>query len=286
AQEIRMVEDDPDYCLYYGLMKSLFSHNPMRDSVAGTVESISEITAGTLYDCHKVFYNPSNMALCVVGDVNPDEVVSAARKILPKEAGPVPDRDYGEPEKPQPNATGFYKDMEVSLPIFLAGCKVKPAPHGPETLRMFLVSSIALDVLAGHSSPLYLRLYEEGLVNSDFSASFDCAASAAYFMFGGEARDPKLVYDEVLKEITRLRGSGPDPELFRRIKKAAVGGAVRAFNSFESLCVNITEGHFRGYDPFEITELLDKISEQDITEFYRSCLLPENMAISVITPLE
>jgi predicted Zn-dependent peptidase len=75
GQEIRMTEDSPDFAVYMGLMKSLYAVNPLRDSVAGTVESISHITAQTLYDCHKVFYNPSNMALCVVGDVDPARIL-------------------------------------------------------------------------------------------------------------------------------------------------------------------------------------------------------------------
>jgi predicted Zn-dependent peptidase len=47
GQEIRMTEDDPDYAVYYGLMKALYKHNPLRDSVAGTVESIAQITTDT-----------------------------------------------------------------------------------------------------------------------------------------------------------------------------------------------------------------------------------------------
>ncbi|MCL2227194.1 MAG: insulinase family protein [Oscillospiraceae bacterium] len=286
AQEILMVEDDPDYCLYYGLMKSLFSSNPMRDSVAGTVESISGITPDTLYDCHKVFYNPKNMALSIVGDVEPSEVAAISQKILPTEAGEVPERDYGAAESPKPIAHSFTKEMEVSLPIFLAGCKVRPAPQGPESLQLELVSALALDILAGHSSPLYIRLYGQGIVNSDFAASFDSSAGAAYAMFGGEAREPERVFDEVTKEIKRLSDSGPDPELFRRIKKAALGASIRAFNSFESISGNIVGGHFRGYDPFDAPEFLARITESDITEFYRNSLITDNMAISVITPPE
>ena len=286
AQEIKMVEDDPDYCLYYGLMKSLFSHNPMRDSVAGTVESISEITSDTLYNCHKVFYNPSNMVLCAVGDVDPQEIINIASKILPREAGEVPERDYGKTEKLEPEATGFYKDMEVSLPIFLAGCKIEDAARGKESLKRSLVSAIALDILAGHSSPLYLRLYSEGIVNSDFSASYDSSAGAAYAMFGGETREPQRVFDEVIGEINRLSEAGPDPQLFKRIKKSAVGSTVRAFNSFEAICGNLVDGYFRGYDPFDAPGILNDITKDDITEFYRKHLKTENMAISVITPLE
>jgi len=284
AQEIKMVEDDPDYCLYYGFMKSLFRHNPMRDSVAGTVESISEITADTLYDCHKVFYNPSNMVLCVVGDVEPSQVVDMAARILPQKAGEIPEKDYGPPERLEPNTKGFYKDMEVSLPIFLAGCKISPLPYGQQYLRHSLVNSLALDILAGNSSSLFINLYSSGLVNSDFSASFDCAAGAAYVLFGGEAREPKRVFEEVCAEIHRLSKFGPDQELFRRIKKSALGTTIRAFNSFEATCGNIVDGHFHGFDPFDASEILAGISQDDITEFYRTSLIPENMAISIIAP--
>jgi len=286
AQEIRMIEDDPDYCLYYGLMKSLFHHNPMRDSVGGTVESISQITAGTLYDCHKVFYNPSNMALCVVGDVEPSKIIEIAEQTLPKKAGEVPERDYGEPENPVPQSAKFHKNMEVSLPIFLAGCKVAPTERGSENLWQELVSALALDLLAGHSSPLYMRLYKDGLINSDFSASFDNACGAAYAMFGGEAREPERVFDEVKKEIRKLSNDGLDSDFFRRIKKSALGSSVRAFNSFESISGNIVGGYFRGYDPFDVPELLSKIKEDDVIEFYKNNLLIDNMAISVISPLE
>ena len=71
GQEIRMVEDDPDNQVFYGLMECLFDHHPIRVPIAGTQESISHITAETLYACHKAFYDPSNMVLCVAGDVDP-----------------------------------------------------------------------------------------------------------------------------------------------------------------------------------------------------------------------
>ena len=52
-------------------------------TVAGSVESIAEITAETLYQCHEAFYTPSNMVLCVAGNVEPQKVCDMAREILP-----------------------------------------------------------------------------------------------------------------------------------------------------------------------------------------------------------
>ena len=284
SQEILMCEDDPDYCVYYNLMKALFRHNPIRDSVAGTVESISKITAGILYDCHKVFYNPSNMALCVAGSAEFQEIVDIAQRVLPKEPGEIPGRDYGIPEKLTPETVYVSKSMEVSQPIFLAGCKSTPAARGPETLRIDLISALALDILAGHSSPLYIRLYSEGLICSDFSASYESAAGVAYTMFGGESGNPEHVFDETKKEILRLSENGPDKAFFERIKKAAIGSQIRSLNSLEAICVSVVGGHFRGYDAFEAAELLSSITEDDITEFFRDHLQPDNMAVSIVTP--
>jgi len=286
TQEINMIEDDPGYCLYYGLLKSLFKYSPVRDSVAGSVESINNITAETLYDCHKVFYAPSNMALCVVGDIDPSEVIDITMKILPDTKAVLPQRDYGEKELFSPEAKSIEKSMDVSLPLFLAGCKVSPAADGQELLWLEIVSAIALEMLCGHSSPLFIRLYTDGLINADFSASFDSAADVAYTMFGGETREPGRVFKEVKEEIQRFVSNGPDLALFERIKKAAVGSHIRALNSFGVLASSVVEGHFRGFDSYQAPVILSKITIEDIISFVRDNLLSENMAISVINPLK
>jgi len=285
-QEIRMCEDEPNYCLYYGFLQSLFKTNPLRDSVVGSIESIKKITAETLYDCHKVFYAPSNMALCIVGDVDPKAVYDTAEKILPSEHGAIPLRDYGNPEKLSPEQNVFSKEMEVSLPIFLAGAKMPSAKKGKDYLWLEIVSAIALEILCGHSSSFYMRLYAEGQINADFSASFDSSAGVAYTMFGGEARDPERVFDEIKKETCRLLEQGVDPALFGRLKKAAIGSHIRALNSFGVLAGSIVEGHFKGFDPFIAPALLSKMTTDDVYKFISGNIIPENMSISIINPLK
>ena len=284
SQEILMGEDNPDYCVYYNLMKSLYRSNPLRDSVAGTVDSIMNITDKTLFDCHKVFYNPSNMALCVAGDVEFEKIIDIAERILPKDPGEIPDRDYGPIEDRGPETSHISKAMEISQPMFLAGCKSTPAKKGPDELRLDIIGSLALDILAGHSSPLYIKLYSEGLISNDFSASFDSAADTAYTMFGGDTTEPERVFDAVIDEIRKLSKEGPNKDFFGRIKKAAIGSQIRSLNSLESFCVNITGGHFRGYDALCASEVLESITEDDMTAFFNDHLKPDNMAISIITP--
>ena len=198
GQEIRMVEDDPDNQVFYGLMECLFDHHPIRVPIAGTQESISHITADTLYACHKAFYTPSNMVLTVAGDVEPEEVVRIAREILPKEPGGHIERDYGGEEDGAAAKPEKELRMEVSTPIFQLGFKAEPAPAGEEHLRRQLMGELACEALLGNSSPLYARLYSEGLINKNFGYGFELYPGCALMAAGGESCDPRAVRDAVL----------------------------------------------------------------------------------------
>lgn len=284
GQEIRMTEDDPDYAVYYGLMKALYQHHPLRDSVAGTVESIAEITADTLYSCHKVFYNPSNMVLCVAGDVDPEKIVAVARKVLPQEQGEVPERDYGPSESDAPLTGRMEAEMAVSIPIFLLGAKAIAVNSGRECIKQELVASLALEILAGHSSPLYLSLYNDGLINNSFSAAYEYSAGAAYSMAGGESMDPDKVFEKFKAELENFVMNGPNPALFERLKKAMLGRHIRSLNSFDNICYNQAKGYFRQYDAYDAPEIIRAITPEDVTNFVCSSLSPSNLALSVIKP--
>lgn len=48
GQEIGMIQDNPDWKVFTNLMAALYQHHPIRLSVAGSVESMAEITPETL----------------------------------------------------------------------------------------------------------------------------------------------------------------------------------------------------------------------------------------------
>ena len=191
AQEIRMIEDEPDWRVYANLMECLYASHPVRVPVAGSVESIKAITPQVLYDCHKAFYTPANMVLVCVGDVEAAEVAALASEILPGKSGPVIERDYGE-ELPLPVGQEREMTMEISMPTFLGGWKCRPVQTGEDLLRRSIIGDMACDVLFGDSSPLYTSLYEEGAINGSLGGNFDVLPGAAYLYVGGDAKDPRI----------------------------------------------------------------------------------------------
>ena len=283
GQEIRMIEDNPDWQIYTRMLECLYSSSPARTSIAGTVESISHITAETLYDCHKAFYTPSNMILTVVGDVDPVHVVDRARRILPREGGAVIPRDYGdEPETVAQAETS--RTMEVYCPQFLAGFKCRPAGEGEDYMRLAVIGDIACDILLGDSSPLYLRLYDQGLINTSFGGSFEMMPGIAYLYAGGDSKDARTVAAEIQKEADRLVREGIDEAFYQQVTRAAFGSNLRGLNSFENIAVSLTEGYFHGYDPFRFPEVFDSITKEDVTAFLRDNIRAERMVLSEIVP--
>ena len=285
GQEIRMIEDNPDWQVYTGMMQALYSASTGRIPVAGSVESIREITARTLYDCHKAFYTPSNMILTVVGNVDPIHVADLCRSILPREGGPAVERDYGdEPDRAAGGSAS--RRMEVAMPQFLLGYKCRPAAEGEEYLRMSMLGDLASDLLLGDSSPLYRRLYEKGLINSSFGGAFEMMPGVAYFYAGGDSREPETVAAEIRAEAGRLVREGIDDEFYRRTRRAAFGEMLRALNSFENIAVSLTDGYFHGFDAFRFPEVFDSITRDDVTAFLRENLTDDHAALSQILPRE
>ena len=284
GQEIRMVEDSPGSELYYGLLRALYAAHPVRDPVAGTVESIARITPETLLACHRAFYRPSNMALCCVGDVDPERVEELAATLLPGAPEERPVRDYGPAETLLPDSVRFEKKMAVSAPQFFLGAKLPPVPAGTGRLRRQLVGELTLQCLAGESSPFYTEQYARGLLSRDFGYALDTAAGTATAILGGESRDPEAVREAFCARIARCREEGLEEGLFNRIKKAYYGSELRGLGRFDGLTGTLAEGCFGLWCPLDVFAALDTVTAAECAAFAGEFLAPERLALAVIRP--
>lgn len=283
GQEIQMVEDNPNWRVFHNLLEGMYHNNPVRISVAGSQQSIAEITAQTLKDCHSAFYHPSNMVLCVAGDVKPEKVIAVARKVLPQEPQELATKYHGEPEPENTVQKHCSEVMEVSAPQFLVGFKAKPHEQGTEGLRQQMLGELAAELLCGDSSPLYAKMYADGLIKG-FGVTYEDYPEAAFFAAGGESKDPAKVAQELLKEGERIRRKGIDKERFIRCKRAAYGSRVRALNSFEHCCYQLAQGYFKGYHYYDFPTLYESITLKDVVAFLGELVTEEHMTLSEIRP--
>ncbi len=282
SQEIHMGEDNPGTANYYNLLKMLYRHHPIREKVIGTVDSIAQITAETLYSCHAAFYTPSNMVLCVAGDVDPDEILRIAEQELPPEKKAVPSVQFGEEEDLLPLEQRSVLEMPVATPQFLIGAKLIPAEKGPALFRQQLTASLALRLLAGPSSPFFNRLYASGLLNRFFDADADFSTGVGTVILGGESRDPDAVLAALLEEAARIGTEGFDEGLFERTRRAGIGSALRGMEDFDDVCVSLALDEFDGFCYLDYPAVMASIEKSECEAFIRETLLPERVALSVV----
>lgn len=285
AQEIRMYEDSAESRVVEDLFAGMFRSHPVRVPIAGTVESIAEITAQSLYDCHAAFYQPGNMVLCVAGDVDPETVVRIAREGTPAQAGLLPQRDYGAPEALSCPRSRMERTMEVAMPTFAIGFKCPPPEVEP--LRREIIGEIAAEILAGESSALYQRLYEQGLIDAGFSVGYESVKDACLLSATGDSCDPEAILQALLDEAARIAREGFDRAQFDRLVRSAVGRRTRDLDSFESICYLMGGSYyFDGVDYLRFPEVYASVVPEDVQSFLTETVRPERAALSVVRPKE
>lgn len=280
GQEIRMYLDSADSRVYDNLFAAMYHAHPVRVPIAGTEASIAKITPEILELCHKAFYAPSNGMLCVMGDVEPEEIRAWVEEYLPGVKFEKAKSVYG--TEPVTCAKQRVEDtMEVAMPTFVAGFKDTPAAPGFDALRQEFTGDLAADLLLSASAPLYTKLYEQGLIESGFSAGYEGLKGMSIFSAGGDSKDPDGVVAAILHEAENCH---VDRKLFERLKKASMGRKLREMDGFENVCFRSCAYFFEGAEYFDALKALQSITAEDVEKYIRTVIRPENMCVSVIWP--
>ena len=284
-QEIDMNEDAPDSVVFENLVQAMYARHPIRVPILGTGETIRQITPEVLYRCHRAFYAPGNMLLCVVGDVEPEAVARIAEQQLGREALPVgkKQKDWAEPMTcPRPEITA---KMEVAMPMFNLAFKCEPLGTGDGAIREEMVADLAAEALFGESSELYLKLYEEGLIDSSFGGGFETIDGCAMLLCSGDSEDARAVREAILAQAEKLTREGLPEEDYLRMKRSALGRRIRGLDSFDATCFRICAYHFSDFDYFRFPEIYRQITAEEIIAFLARVVKRERCCLSIMEPV-
>ena len=285
GQEIDMYADDEHSRRFERLMQAMYENHPINTSIAGTRETIANITPEQLYACHKAFYRPGNMFLCVIGDVDPEQVKEIALKKLPERDDTRVTRVDSWPEKPQPLEKEVVLPTDNTLTIFHLAFKSECPEKGEAAVHRETVGDLAAEALYGESSRLYQWLYEqEGLINSTFGGGFETVEGMAMLTASGDSHDPAAVRDAILEEAQRILKEGIDEADFMRMKRSALGHRVRELDSFNSTIYRACAYYFSDYDYFNFPQVYEKVTREEVLDFLRETVMEERCSLVITTP--
>lgn len=280
GQEIKMCSDSPERQCFYNLLRAMYVNHPIKIDIAGTVESIAEITPELLYQCYHTFYNLHNMVLAIAGNVDEDKVIEICDRMLkPCDDLQIETKLPDEPEEVAQKE--IRQSFPVGNPLFNIGFKCKPY-EGRELYKMADTASVVLHMLIGSSSPLYKQLFDDGLINSQFGVEVFTSVGVFAPMISGESHDPMELYKRFLAEIDRVKAEGFDKELFANEKRSMYGDIVRGSNNPERAVDILSESYLEGADAFCESEILAQMTIEDCQKVLELLFDKDKAAISII----
>ncbi|AMM58008.1 TPA: insulinase family protein [Clostridioides difficile] len=287
AQEIKMYNDDPDWNVYFNCLKAMYVNYPARIDIAGTVDSIYKITKEELYKCYNTFYNPGNMALFVVGDLDVEKVIDVTKKSNNYKVDKLSksiERFY--PEEPEGvKEKEVIEKFPISMPMFNIGFKDSNVGlKGKELLRKEIVTDILVGMLFKKGSKLYEDLYMQGLINENFGAGFSSQVDYAFSIIAGDSKEPKKVKEIILDYIEKSKKEGLSKEEFERTKKKKIGSFIKCFDSINFIGNSFISYVFKDINLLDYLDIIKDITFEEVEERLKEHFKEEYCVISIVEP--
>lgn len=279
-----MYQEQPGYKLMFNTLKAMYDTHPIRVDIAGSVESIYEITKDDLYLCYETFYHPSNMVLFVVGDVdvaNIYDVVATHENQRDKEAQPQIVRD---PliEKATVNESKVTETMKLQSPRLMLGFKNNPLVDEPDAsfVKRDLEMTLFYEMLFGEETDFYQSLLNEDLIDETFGYQFVLEPTYSFSVITSATQYPDKLKALLLTEIENNQGKLNDEEAFSLLKKQFIGEFISGLNSPEYIANQYTKLYFEGVSLFDLLEIVESITLESVNETSKMCLNLEQVVDS------
>ena len=285
-------ENNPSALMREQLSAASYTAHTYGRPVIGWMSEVEKLTAADADAFYRKYYTPSNAALVVAGDVDPEAVYELAVKYYGKLKNTAPTPVRERTQEPTPIAA---KRVEMS----------DPRVASPSIARTYLVPGVnqaaageseALDVLGealgrGSSSYLYSELVTRQKIASQVSSWHHGDT-----LDGGEVNirvapapgvDVKVAEEALDAALHKLLTDGFDRKLVERSRNRLVASNVYAIDSQFRLAYIFGAAFAIGRSvehTLEWSDRIKKVTAEQVTEAARKFLKPANSATGILVP--
>ena len=265
GQEIEMYQDNPDYRLFFGALANLYPQTPLSEDIAGTKESISEITVENLKENFKNFYHPSNMTLFVIGNFDLEQIAAEIAEQQEKLVFP----GSSEPIEKIPVtlhpvvSTDTYR-MEVASPKLAVGIRGTDFVDKSELYRYKITLKLLFAMMFGWTSKRFQSLYESGKMDNSLTLEVEVEKDFHFVMLTMDTQEPVGLSHQFRSAIKNF-DKDPDvtEEHLDTIKSEMFGDFLHGLNSLEYIATQY-EPYLTGENLFDLPKILQDISLNDV----------------------
>lgn len=286
-QEIKMCQDNPSWRCYFEVIRGLYSKIPVIYDIAGTQESIRQITKNYLYQCYDMFYNLHNMVLSVAGNFETkevlevvDQVLGAAEKQKPVQ---IVNKNCFEPIESVTKKTVLNLPVEISL--IKIGFKHLSMNSKKQNFVLNLKYSLLNELISGAISNLYSDLYYSKVISRPISYEVISGESYLASIFSVSSKEPEIVEQKFFEEISKIKKNGISEKDFEIVKKSFYGRHVFDMDSPETVATNHMDGYLDEVDFTDWQDIIMNINKSELEKLLKESYNYESSSVSIINPI-
>ncbi len=281
SQEIRMYDDDPSWKIYFNMLKAMYENHNVKNDIAGTVDTIKNITEEALYENYKNFYTYKNSVVVCVGDFDRNIVYESIEKNLKLNAdNNIKKADFDEKKNIVKKVVS--EEMSVERTMFNIGIKDTSEHWG--TAKRILGTKILLDIIVGESSEFYEDMYNKRIIDKSFTYAYTCGRDYGFAIISGFSEKPDIIEKNFLNNIIKVKNQGINSDLFEIIKNKYLGRFIKGFNSVDGIAAAQVDFFTKGITLYDYANCCKNINIEYIEEILYDLFPENNIVLSLIVP--
>ncbi len=282
-QEVKMYKDMPDRVLFFEGLRSLYNEHPITSEIGGEIEEVSATTRQLLGLCHSTFYDPSNMTLVVVGDVDVRETLELIKKNQAGKNFKASEHIVKEINESIEVAREFHEiKMNSNIDKVFIGYKMEPLDNLDTFSQNKVVSSLDIigNILFSKSGEYYEDLVKEGLISNIESETLALPKMNAFFVSAESTKVDELAFR--IKEIVASSLDTLTEERLQSNKKAMLSSLLYDCNSCSKLGYNFVNNILEDFNYFEMEEVIRTINLEYLKMVCKHYLLNAKVSVTVM----
>ncbi|WP_165212568.1 EF-P 5-aminopentanol modification-associated protein YfmH [Streptococcus tangpeifui] len=270
VQEIDMYLDSPDYQLYSGILANLYPNTKFSQDIAGSRESLNEITLEQLKDSHKSYYQSSNMSLFLVGSFKLESALDIIKKSQENFTTKLTKVD-----KIPLNLTKPIKrssiNLDVAKPKLALGFRL-PEENG-SLLKRKLSLRLFFSLLFGWTSQTYQNWYDQGLLDDSFDIDIEVSSRFQFVILSMDTMEPIKLANNI-KSVLKAFSTSTDfnQEHLDLLKREAYGEFMRSLDDIEELANQLAAYQTKEESYLDLPEILSSIQLPDLEQLGKKLL--------------
>jgi zinc protease len=280
-------DDNPAAVLQEHLEATAFQTQPYHWPIIGWMSDLERLTLEDLKKHYRLYYNPANAFIVVVGDFRRDDLLPRIEKAFgsyPKGETPLQEKSI---DPPQIGERRIFVKKEAQLPSIIIAYKV-PNLREPDS---YVLEVIATLLSGGKSSRLYQGLVRDRRLVFDVDADHSLLSKdpslfylAADLLPGKEVAEIEKAFDE---EVERLQKTPVDERELEKTKNQMESAFVYRQDSLFSQAMILARYEvalsWRAADDY--LPSIRKVTAEDIQRVAKRYLVKDNRTVGILVPL-